>query len=166
MRQSIAERKMMTSIKGLIDVKLNSFGLKIRKLENETRSLRGKVITLENEIKEANKLREQAQDELNSSLKKQKIMINEIQNIMLEAKEAAKKIKIDAELKATEIVKRKEEQAKQKINASQTEIINQIKEIASKSVILSSEEYIKASIDKKISKNIFANTTKEINNKI
>ncbi len=52
MRQSIAERKMMASIKGMVDVKLNSFGLKIRKLENETRSLRGKVITLENEIKE------------------------------------------------------------------------------------------------------------------
>ena len=121
---------------------------------------------IENEIKEANKLREQAQDELNSSLKKQKIMVNEIENIMLEAKEAAKKIKSDAELKATEIVKRKEDQAKQKINASQTEIIDQIKEITSKSVILSSEEYIKASIDKKISKNIFANTTKEINNKI
>ena len=121
---------------------------------------------IENEIKEANKLREQAQNELNSSLKKQKIMVNEIENIMLEAKEAAKKIKIDAELKATEIVKRKEDQAKQKINASQTEIIDQIKEITSKSVILSSEEYIKASIDKKISKNIFANTTKEINNKI
>ena len=30
-----------------LDIKINSFGLKIRKLENEVRSLRGKVIRLE-----------------------------------------------------------------------------------------------------------------------
>ena len=121
---------------------------------------------VENEIEEAKKLKEQAQDELNASLKKQKVIINEIENILAEAKEAARKIKIDAEIKAAEIVKRKEEQAKQKINASETEIINQIKEIASKVVILSSEEYIKENINKNISKDIFSKTTKEINSKI
>ena len=121
---------------------------------------------VENEIEEAKKLKEQAQDELNASLKKQKVIINEIEDILAEAKEAARKIKIDAEIKAAEIVKRKEEQAKQKINASETEIINQIKEIASKVVILSSEEYIKENINKNISKNIFSKTTKEINSKI
>ena len=121
---------------------------------------------IENEIKEANKLKEQAQDELNSSLKKQKLMITEIENILSEAKEAAKKIKADAELKATEVVKRKEDQAKQKINASQTEIIDQIKEITSKAIILYSKEYIKTSIDKKISNDIFTKTTQEINNKM
>ena len=50
MRQSLAERKMMNSIKGMIDVKLNSFGLKIRKLEIDNRSLRGKIIQLEKQI--------------------------------------------------------------------------------------------------------------------
>ncbi len=121
---------------------------------------------VENEIEEAKKLKEQAQDELNASLKKQKVIINEIEDILAEAKEAARKIKIDAEIKAAEIVKRKEEQAKQKINASETEIINQIKEIASKVVTLSSEEYIKENINKNISKDIFSKTTKEINSKI
>ena len=52
MRQSIAERKMMTSMKSMIDVKLNSFGLKIRRLEFDNRSLRSKVIQLEKQIKE------------------------------------------------------------------------------------------------------------------
>ena len=46
-RQSIAEKKMMTIVRQANDVKLNVFGLKIRKLENEIRSLRGKVIRLE-----------------------------------------------------------------------------------------------------------------------
>ena len=51
MRQSIAERKMMATIKSAIDVQLNAFGLKIRRLENENRSLRGKGIRLEKLIK-------------------------------------------------------------------------------------------------------------------
>ena len=96
----------------------------------------------------------------------QDLSISDINYILSEAKEAAKKIKADAELKATEVVKRKEDQAKQKINASQTEIIDQIKEITSKAIILYSKEYIKTSIDKKISKDIFSKTTKEINNKM
>ena len=50
MRQSLTERKMMNAIKGMIDVKLNSFGLKIRKLEIDNRSLRGKIIQLEKQI--------------------------------------------------------------------------------------------------------------------
>ena len=60
---------------------------------------------VENEIEEAKKLKEQAQDELNASLKKQKVIINEIEDILAEAKEAARKIKIDAVLKLLEITK-------------------------------------------------------------
>ncbi len=51
-RQSLAEKKMMNVIKQTLDVKLNVFGLKIRKLENEVRSLRGKVKRLENKGEE------------------------------------------------------------------------------------------------------------------
>ena len=50
MRQSIAERKMMATIKSAIDVQLNAFGLKIRRLENDRNSQRGKIIRLENEV--------------------------------------------------------------------------------------------------------------------
>ena len=48
---SLKERKMLTSLKQQVDVKIASFGLKIRRLENENRSLRGKVIRLEKLIK-------------------------------------------------------------------------------------------------------------------
>ena len=47
-RSSIQDRKLLQLIKNEVDVKINSFGLKIRKLENEVRSLRGKVKRLEN----------------------------------------------------------------------------------------------------------------------
>ena len=46
-RSSIQDRKLLQLIKNEVDVKINSFGLKIRKLENEVRSLRGIVIKLE-----------------------------------------------------------------------------------------------------------------------
>jgi len=51
MRQSIAEKKMMMSIKGMIDVKLNEYGLKFRRIENEIRVLKMQNRQLKNEVK-------------------------------------------------------------------------------------------------------------------
>ena len=48
---SIKDRKMMNQIRQEVDVKLNSFGLKVRRLENENIMLRSKIIELENLIK-------------------------------------------------------------------------------------------------------------------
>ena len=48
---SIKERKMINQIKQEVDVKINSFGLKIRRLENDNVLLRSKIIELENLIK-------------------------------------------------------------------------------------------------------------------
>ncbi len=46
-RNSLQDKKLLQIIENKMDIKINSFGLKIRKLENEVRSLRGKVIRLE-----------------------------------------------------------------------------------------------------------------------
>ena len=48
---SIKDRKMMNRLKQEVEVKINSFGLKIRRLENENRSLRIKVKRLEKLLK-------------------------------------------------------------------------------------------------------------------
>ena len=48
---SIKERKMMATIKSLVDVKLNSFGLKIKRLEYEIRAIRAENIQLKKLIK-------------------------------------------------------------------------------------------------------------------
>ena len=48
---SIKDRKMLNQIRQEVDVKINSFGLKIRKLENENLILKSKIIELENLIK-------------------------------------------------------------------------------------------------------------------
>ena len=47
---SLRDKKAINNIKQTIDVKLNSFGLKIRRLENENIILRNKVGGLENDI--------------------------------------------------------------------------------------------------------------------
>ena len=46
-RSSLQDRKLLKMMRSELDIKINSFGLKIRKLENEVRSLRGKVKRLE-----------------------------------------------------------------------------------------------------------------------
>ena len=51
---SIKDRKMLNQIRQEVDVKINSFGLKIRRLENENIMLKSKVIELENLIKGEN----------------------------------------------------------------------------------------------------------------
>ena len=48
---SIKERKMILTLKQQVDVKIASFGFKIRRLENDNRSLRVKVKRLEKLIK-------------------------------------------------------------------------------------------------------------------
>ena len=48
---SIKERKMILTLKQQVDVKIAGFGLKIRRLENDNRSLRSKIIRLEKLIK-------------------------------------------------------------------------------------------------------------------
>ena len=47
-RSSLKDKKILKMMRIELDIKINSFGLKIRKLENEVRSLRGKVKRLEN----------------------------------------------------------------------------------------------------------------------
>ena len=121
---------------------------------------------IEKELDQAIKLRQEAQNELNENLKKQKQITSEIEAILHEAKETSKKIKSDAEKKVLELIKRKEEQANQKIQASQSDIINQIKNIGTDIAIKSSKTYIKENIDDKSIKILFKKSNKELINKL
>jgi hypothetical protein len=51
-RSRLQEKKALAIVKGELDVRLNSFGLKIRKLETEVRNLRCKLKRLENKGEE------------------------------------------------------------------------------------------------------------------
>ena len=121
---------------------------------------------IENELNEAKKLREEAQSELNASLKKQKEINKQVLDIINDAKSTAKQIEADAIKKSTAIVKRKEQQAKQKINNAQIDAINNIKNISAELSIKSAKIYIQNELDNKSQKSLHSNSKEEIKAKL
>ena len=121
---------------------------------------------IKNELNEAKKLREEAQNELNASLKKQKEINKQVLDIINDAKSTAKKIEADAIEKSDVIIKRKEEQAKQKINNAQLEAINNIKNISAELSIKSAKIYIQNELDNKAQKSLHLNSKKELKEKL
>ena len=123
----------------------------------DTRSL-----IIKNELKEAKSLKEEALEELRKSLQTQKNISDEAEKIIKEAQEAAKKIQQDTDIKCLEIIQRREQQAKQKIIALETEAINNIKKITGSIIIESSKIFIESNLDKKETSNIITSSTNQI----
>ena len=121
---------------------------------------------IENELNEAKKLREEAQSELNASLKKQKEINKQVLDIINDAKSTAKQIEADAIEKSDTIIKRKEQQAKQKINNAQIDAINNIKNISAELSIKSAKIYIQNELDNKSQKSLHSNSKEEIKAKL
>ena len=119
-------------------------------------------LLIENELNEAKSLKEEALEELRKSLQTQKKVSEDAENIIREAKETARKIQEDAYMKSSDLIKRKEEQAKQKINALETDAIKNIKKITGNVVIESSKIYIQSNIDNKENANLITKSSKEI----
>ena len=121
---------------------------------------------IENELNEAKKLREEAQSELNASLKKQKEINKQVLDIINDAKSTAKQIEADALKKSDIIIKRKEEQAKQKINNAQIEAINNIKNISAELSVKSAKVYIQKELDSKIQKALYSDSKQKLKEKL
>lgn len=123
-------------------------------------------LLIEKELNEAKSLKEEALEELRLALQKQKNVSDEAENLIKNAKETAKKIQEEANLKSLEIIKRKEEQAKQKILSLEAEAVKNIKEITSSIVIESSKSYIKQKLDNKENINLISKSSNEIRSSI
>ena len=121
---------------------------------------------IENELNEAKKLREEAQAELNASLKKQKEINKQVLDIINDAKSTAKQIEADAQKKSDIIIKRKEEQAKQKINNAQIEALNNIKNISAELSVKSAKVYIQNELDNKIQKALYSDSKQKLKEKL
>jgi F-type H+-transporting ATPase subunit b len=119
-------------------------------------------ILIQNELSEAKLLKEEAMEELRKSLQMQKNSSEEFNQIIKEAKEAAKKIKEDADVKSLEIIKRREEQAKQRIMAYENEAIKEIKRVSGTVAIESAKIFIKNNLDKKENLNLITQASNEI----
>ena len=118
--------------------------------------------SIQNDLREAKSLKEEAMDELRKSLQMQKNSSEEFNQIIKEAKETAKKIKEDAEIKSLEIVKRKEEQAKQRIMSFENEAIKAIKRVSGTVAIEAAKVFIKANLNKKEHLNLITKASNEI----
>ena len=127
-----------------------------------TRILDSRSLLIENELKEAKSLKEEALEELRQSLQSQKNISNEAEQIIKDAQDAAKKIRDDANVSCSEIIKRREEQAKQKIMALETEAVNNIKKITGSIIIESSKVFIESNLDKKENNNIISKSSNQI----
>ena len=121
---------------------------------------------IENELNEAKKLREEAQAELNASLKKQKEINKQVLDIINDAKSTARQIEADALKKSDIIIKRKEEQAKQKINNAQVEALNNIKNISAELSVKSAKVYIQNELDSKIQKALYSDSKQKLKEKL
>ena len=119
-------------------------------------------LLIEKELNEAKSLKEEALEELRLALQNQKNVSDEAENLIKNAKETAKKIQEEANLKSLEMIKRREEQTKQKILSLEVEAIKNIKEITSRIVIESSKTYIKNKLDYKENDVLFSKSSKEI----
>ena len=124
--------------------------------------LDSRSLLIENELKEAKSLKEEALEELRKSLQSQKNISNEAEQIIKDAQDAAKKIREDANVSCSEIIKRREEQAKQKIMALETEAVNNIKKITGSIIIESSKVFIESNLDKKEINNIINKSSNQI----
>jgi F-type H+-transporting ATPase subunit b len=124
--------------------------------------LDSRSLLIENELKEAKSLKEEALEELRQSLQSQKNISNEAEQIIKDAQDAAKKIRDDANVSCSEIIKRREEQAKQKMMALETEAVNNIKKITGSIIIESSKVFIESNLDKKENNNIISKSSNQI----
>ena len=117
---------------------------------------------IQKELNEAKLLKEEALEELRLALQNQKNVSDETENLIKDAKDTAKKIQEEAKLKSLETIKRKEEQAKQKILSLETEAVKNIREITSHIVIESSRSYIKNKLNEKEKVNLITKSSNEI----
>ncbi|MDC0093233.1 hypothetical protein OAI86_02830 [Alphaproteobacteria bacterium] len=127
-----------------------------------TEILDNKSLIIEAELKEAKSLKEEALEELRKSLQTQKNISDEAEKIIKEAHEVAKKIRDDASIKCSDIVKRREDQANQKILALETEAVSTIKKITGSIIIESSKVFIESNLDKKENNNLITNSSNQI----
>ena len=121
---------------------------------------------IEKELNEAKSLKEEALEELRLALQNQKNVSDEAEDIIKDAKETANKIQEEANLKSLEMIKRKEEQAKQKILSLEAESIKKIRDVTSRIVIESSKIYIKEKLDGKENVNLISKSSEKIKSTI
>ena len=122
-----------------------------------------KIKKISFDLSEAQKIREEAEAELDEINKFKSDSEKEIKLILSNAKSSAERIKNETNEKIKILLQRKEQQAAEKINASQDALISEMRHTIASLTTQLSEEMIIKKIDKNKSIELINNSLKNIN---
>jgi len=114
------------------------------------------------DLDEARALREAALEELHQFQRLHREAAEEAKAILKTAEATAERIRENAEKAASETVKRREIQAKAKIEAAETAMINELRERAARLAIATAGEIISTKLDEKASLELVDKAAAEI----
>ena len=110
---------------------------------------------IRNELEQAKKLREEAQQLLAEYQRKRKEAESEAQSILSAAEREAAVLREDAKAKTEEYVSRRTAMAEQKIRQAEADAINEVRASAVDLAIVAAENLIGAKVDSKASGELF-----------
>ncbi len=117
---------------------------------------------IRNELEEAKKLREEAQQLLAEYQRKRKEAESEAESILGAAEREAALLRADAKAKTEEYVTRRTAMAEQKIHQAEAEAINEVRAKAVDLAIVAAEKLIASKVDSKASGELFKTSLGEL----
>jgi F-type H+-transporting ATPase subunit b len=121
---------------------------------------------IRNELEEAKKLREEAQQLLAEYQRKRKEAETEAAGILSAAEKEAALLREDAKAKTEEYVSRRTAVAEQKIRQAETDAINEVRASAVDLAIVAAEKLISSKVDSKASGELFKASLGELKTRL
>lgn len=130
------------------------------------RSLDERAERIRNELEEARKLREEAQQLLAEYQRKRREAEQEAQDLVAAAKREAKIIVAEAKSKSEEYVARRTALAEQKIAQAERDAVNEVRARAVDVAIAAAGSILSEKVDNKVSGTLFQDSLKEVKSKL
>jgi len=127
-----------------------------------TRSLDDRAQRIRNELDEARKLREEAQQLLAEFQRKRKEAEQEAEEIVAAATREAESIVTDARQKTEEFVERRNAVAEQKIAQAERDAVNQVRSSAVDLAVAAAERILTDKVDAKMSAELFTKSMGDV----
>jgi len=121
---------------------------------------------IRNELEEAKKLREEAQQLLAEYQRKRKEAETEAQSILSAAEKEAALLREEAKAKTEEYVSRRTAMAEQKIRQAEADAINEVRASAVDLAIVAAEKLIGSKVDSKASGELFKASLSELKTRL
>lgn len=121
---------------------------------------------IRNELEEAKKLREEAQQLLSEYQRKRKEAETEAESILNAAEKEAAVLREEAKAKTEEYISRRTAMAEQKIRQAETDAINEVRASAVDLAVVAAEKLIGSKVDSKASDELFKASLGELKTRL